>query len=56
MKHASVNPYETPPGGANADGSQRGKKARRRITWIEVLIIVAIIAALVAWLPKEWNK
>ncbi|MGN6547340.1 MAG: hypothetical protein ACTHK7_19975 [Aureliella sp.] len=51
-----MNPYEAPPAGAAAKGSVRGKKAPRRITWIEVLIIVATIAALVAWLPREWNK
>ena len=51
-----MNPYETPDHNLNAEESPQRKKSISRITMIEVLIVVGIIAAVVAWLPKEWNK
>jgi len=51
-----MNPYETPEHSSKAAGSSQRKKSISRITLIEVLIVVGIIAALVAWLPNEWDK
>lgn len=43
------------------DGSKMEESPRReptvsRITLLEVLIAIAIAVALIAWLPKEWNR
>jgi hypothetical protein len=49
-------PHDSPAERSKAEDSPHGKKAASRITLIEVLIAIGIIAALVAWLPAEWNK
>lgn len=51
-----MDPYEPPKDRLATKDSTRGKKAAGRITLVEVLIVVAIIAALVAWLPIEWKR
>ncbi|MEZ6042764.1 MAG: hypothetical protein R3C20_19875 [Planctomycetaceae bacterium] len=51
-----MNPYETPDHSSNPEESPPRRKSISRIMFIEVLIVVGIIAALVAWLPGEWNK
>lgn len=52
----AMNPYKTTEDSFKAEDSLRTKKTVSRITLLEVLIAVAIIAALIAWLPKEWSR
>lgn len=51
-----MDPHGSPAEPSKTDDSPRDKKAPSRVTLIEVLIAIGIIAALVAWLPAEWNK
>jgi hypothetical protein len=49
-------PDDAPNGNSKSVDSSREKEPYSRITLIEALIAVAIIVALCAWLPKEWNR
>jgi hypothetical protein len=56
LETPGMDPHGSPAEPSKTDDSPRDKKALSRVTLIEVLIAIGIIAALVAWLPAEWNK
>lgn len=49
-------PYDTSDNCSRKDEVPRDREPVSRITLIEVLVAVAIIVALILWLPSEWNK
>jgi hypothetical protein len=51
-----MDPYETPKNNSEPYDSPPRRRAIRRITLVEVLIVVAVIAALIAWLPSVTHK